>query len=623
MANEVPSQIDYTSRDYQALVEDLTSLVNVRTNYAWTADDPNDLGSILLESFAYMGDIMSYYIDRVANELNLDTAARRKTLVDIGRLYGYRVSGPTPARVNVVFENISDEAIDIPVGTQVLATLLYGDFTTAGQVVSLIDTDIVDNSVVVYVGQGVAFTPWSYVESLTEAGPNQLVFTTNIDEDGNVSIEFGDGINGAIPPANQVISALYRISAGSAGNLNSGTIEEVTFIPGNNVPEAIGYLSVSNPSASFGGADGDDNDQIREKVRDAITTRRRAVTLNDYSALAAQVPTVGRTKAVAAVYSAVTLYLQTQNDDSVTPGIVSGSPTLTWTDLSAAVSAYLADKIPVGTTVTVQPPTYVDFYVTLTVTANPSFSNEDVEQEIRDVFLNPGGLFAYESVDFGQLVAYSTVMAKAAGVDGVQSLVITKLNTDNSSSASTAGVQLTSGQIPVLQTTNFPSSVRSFTPKVDLVDTVFADHVNVLQDETRAVQVSLGTSLLASNYSGIFAQTATWSSLSARLANIEAGLVTGVVGSPYFKKSGDSISPASGIVGIAAKTTAGNANLIETRNAANTLRFNVDFDGLPKVGTAEVLYVGGTAYTNLTTVVNAIETIAKGNRFNPFLLAGM
>ena len=508
MANEVPSQIDYTSRDYQALLEDLTSLVNVRTNYAWTADDPSDLGTILLESFAYMGDIQSYYIDRVANELTLDTAARRKTLVDLGKLYGYKVSGPTPARLNVVFENISDEAIDIPVGTQVLATLLYGDFTeiyfettasatqlapgdtvtlacqegktvntdrpdlispttnkplpvnlgvsdgTSQQIVELIDTNVVDESIVVYVGQGVAFTPWNYVESLTEAGPNQLVFTTNVDADGNVSLEFGDGINGAIPPANQVISALYRISAGASGNLNSGTIEEVTFIPGNILPEAVGYLSVSNPAAAFGGADGDDNDQIRAKVKNAITTRRRAVTLTDYAALASQVSGVGRTKSIAGVYSSVTLYLQTQNDDSVTPGIVSGSPTSSWTDLSSRVSTYLSDKIPVGTTVTVQAPTYVDFYVTLTVVANSAFNNADVEQDIRDVFLNPGGLFAYESVDFGQLMAYSAVMSKAASVAGVQSIIINKLNIDNTSSASTAGVQLSAGQIPVLQTTN-------------------------------------------------------------------------------------------------------------------------------------------------------------------------
>ena len=260
-------------------------------------------------------------------------------------------------------------------------------------------------------------------------------------------------------PANQVISALYRVSAGAAGNLNSGTIEEVTFIPGNNIPEAIGYLAVSNPSASVGGADGDDNDQIRAKVKNAITTRRRAVTLADYAALATQVPTVGRAKAVAAVYSAVTLYLQSQNDDSVTPGVVSGTPTNSWTELSAAVSAYLADKIPVGTTITVQPPTYVDLYVTLDVTAVSSYSNEDLEQELRDVLLNPGGLFAYENVTFGQLVPYSTVMAKAAGVPGVQSVVISKLNTDNSNSASTAGIQLTNGQIPVLQTTNLVINV--------------------------------------------------------------------------------------------------------------------------------------------------------------------
>jgi len=509
MANEVPSQIDYTSRDYASLVQDLTSLVNVRTNYAWTADDPNDLGSILLESFAYMGDIMSYYIDRVANELSVDTAARRKTLVDIGKLYGYRVSGPTPARVSVAFENISDTTLDIPVGTQVLATLLYGDYTevyfetiesatqlapgdsvtllcqegktvntdrpdlispttnkplpvnlgtsdgTASQVVSLIDTNIVDNSVIVYVGQGVAFTPWTYLESLTEAGPNQLVFTTSIDEDGTTYLEFGDGINGAVPPAGQVISALYRTSAGVAGNLNSGTVEEVTFIPGNIVPEAIGYLSVSNPAASYGGADGDDNDQIRAKIKNAITTRRRAITLSDYASLATQVSNVGRAKAIAAVYSSITLYLQSQNDDSVTPGTVSGSPTSSWTQMATNVSTYLADKIPVGTSVTVQPPTYVDFYVTLDVVANSAFNNNDVKQNIRDAFLNPGGLFSYENISFGQLVAYSAVMAKAAGIAGVQSVLISKLNTDNGASASTAGVQLVNGQMPVLQTANF------------------------------------------------------------------------------------------------------------------------------------------------------------------------
>jgi hypothetical protein len=170
---------------------------------------------------------------------------------------------------------------------------------------------------------------------------------------------------------------------------------------------------------------------------------------------------------------------------------------------------------------------------------------------------------------------------------------------------------------------SYPTQVRTFTNKVDIVDTIFADHVNVLQDEVRALETSLGTSVLTSTYVGTFGQTTTWTSVSNRLANIEAGLVSGVVGSPYFKKSGDNISPASGSVGLTLKTTAGSTNLLEARNSANTLRFNVDYDGYPKVATAPVLYVGSSEYNTITSNLTATATVANGNPFNPFLLAGM
>ena len=112
----------------------------------------------------------------------------------------------------------------------------------------------------------------------------------------------------------------------------------------------------------------------------------------------------------------------------------------------------------------------------------------------------------------------------------------------------------------------FPTTVRTFTPKIDVTDTVYADH---------------------------------------------------------FKKSGDTVTPDSGSIALGLKTTAGSANLLETRNAANTLRFVVDYDGIPKVGTAAVLYVGSAAYTTLNTTATAANTTAQGNPFNPFLLAGI
>ena len=101
-------QIDYTSRDYAALKSDLVGLISQKTGVNWEVTDPNDLGSILIESFAYMGDIMSYYLDRIANETSIDTATKRENLLNFAALYGYKPTGPTPATLRVKFTNLHD-----------------------------------------------------------------------------------------------------------------------------------------------------------------------------------------------------------------------------------------------------------------------------------------------------------------------------------------------------------------------------------------------------------------------------------------------------------------------------------------------------------------------------------
>ena len=72
----------------------------------------------------------------------------------------------------------------------------------------------------------------------------------------------------------------------------------------------------------------------------------------------------------------------------------------------------------------------------------------------------------------------------------------------------------------------YPSSVKSFTTKVDFTDTVLAEHVNSLQDEVRALESTLGTYInVGSGWVGSFDQiTTNWNTLKDRLANIEYGL---------------------------------------------------------------------------------------------------
>ena len=75
-------------------------------------------------------------------------------------------------------------------------------------------------------------------------------------------------------------------------------------------------------------------------------------------------------------------------------------------------------------------------------------------------------------------------------------------------------------------TASYPTSVKTFTTKVDFTDTVLAEHVNSLQEEVRSVQLNLGTSVTTgSGWIGSFDQiTTSWNTLKDRIANIEYGV---------------------------------------------------------------------------------------------------
>lgn len=179
----------------------------------------------------------------------------------------------------------------------------------------------------------------------------------------------------------------------------------------------------------------------------------------------------------------------------------------------------------------------------------------------------------------------------------------------------------------------FPTSVRPFVAKVDLQDTIAADHINALQDEVRAIQLALqGTAtngLLTSTFSGTFSssgdnQDGSWSTLDARISNIEGGLVNGLTVSPYIKKAGDSMT-VSNTTALTLKNVSSTTtnNLFEAYNSTNVLGFAISGSGLPKVGTANVLYVGSSEYTALNTTATTALNVASAAPFDPFLLAGM
>lgn len=69
--------IDYSSRDYESFRADMIRhLQSVLPTYTDTSQ--NDAGIVIIEGLARALDVISYYVDREANEALLATAKQRK-----------------------------------------------------------------------------------------------------------------------------------------------------------------------------------------------------------------------------------------------------------------------------------------------------------------------------------------------------------------------------------------------------------------------------------------------------------------------------------------------------------------------------------------------------------------
>lgn len=87
--------IRYTSRDFNSIKEDLVNYV--KRYYPDTYKDFNkaSFGSLVLDTVAYTGDMLSFYLDYQANESFLDTANEYDNVVKLTRQMGYKFRGKT------------------------------------------------------------------------------------------------------------------------------------------------------------------------------------------------------------------------------------------------------------------------------------------------------------------------------------------------------------------------------------------------------------------------------------------------------------------------------------------------------------------------------------------------
>jgi hypothetical protein len=117
---------------------------------------------------------------------------------------------------------------------------------------------------------------WQEVPSLLDQPRSAHVFVTRVAQDGSVTVQFGDGINGARLPTGQTnVRAVYRKGIGVAGNVPVGQLNQPLDRP-------AGLKSANNPAPASGGADPATLADARRSAPLHVLTLDRVVSLDDY-----------------------------------------------------------------------------------------------------------------------------------------------------------------------------------------------------------------------------------------------------------------------------------------------------------------------------------------------------
>ena len=319
----IPTQLDFTDRDFDSLVDRLTNLAS-SVFPDWTDFNRANFGNILLRLIAFVGDVDNFYLDALARESRITSVTQRKNMIALGKLIGFELFGAVAATVDedITLTNgplagdvsipagtiISTKSTVAPISFQVLSDIVI----PAGQTLKTGTVENSDNASDVFTSNnrpdqvfvvgarpfldgslGIVAGNGSYteVDDFLNSIDTDLHFTVEVNQNDQATVRFGDGVNGAIPTGS--ITFTYKTGGGAVGNVDANEITEIE----GSFTDSLGNpaeLTATNPLAASGGVDRQTVAQARILAPLSLRVLTRTVTRDDFEIGALGVPGVAR-----------------------------------------------------------------------------------------------------------------------------------------------------------------------------------------------------------------------------------------------------------------------------------------------------------------------------------------
>ena len=274
--------------------------------------------SVLLDLLAYNTHYLSYNANILANEMFIDTADLRNSIVSLAKALGYTPNSPRSpvADLNIVVNNATGSTLTMPVGTKFSTTVdgqTYNFVTITSNTISPINNIYTFSNVKIYEGTYVTFqytantadldqkfliqsanadtttlsvsvqnsasdtttNTYTKATSITELDSNSKVYFLQEDEDGKFEVYFGDGVIGKKLEDGNIVILKYVVTNKTAAN------GATTFTLNGNIG-GFSDTTITTNSNAANGSEAETNASVKFNAPKSYSAQDRAVTVEDY-----------------------------------------------------------------------------------------------------------------------------------------------------------------------------------------------------------------------------------------------------------------------------------------------------------------------------------------------------
>ena len=313
------SSISLTSLDFDTIKNTFKSYLRGQDRFKDYDFDGSNM-SVLLDLLAYNTFHQGFYLNMVGNEMFMDSAVLRDSVVSHAKELNYvprsfksaeatinlTIVSQDPNKISLtipkgytfsssffnqlftfsVAENITLNGfgtfnipnLKIYEGVYLKDTYVYASNNKQRYLISNKTVDISSLSVTIIEDAGATIHTYTRAPSLFNLDSNSMVYFVQGAESDSYEIVFGDGVTGRKPKENSVVILEYRISNGELPNGCNA------FIPDGSI-DGETNITVVTESAASAGSISESIESIKFNAPRYFTTQERAVTTEDYETL--------------------------------------------------------------------------------------------------------------------------------------------------------------------------------------------------------------------------------------------------------------------------------------------------------------------------------------------------